>query len=149
MVLVRADKNTRMVVTTFDFSDLNAYLLMVVGLARPEERHLLSFRELTRKAREGKPIPVIEVKQLGRPDDDFSILPHTAELSRAVEIFGSGMHRILIAKEGTQEIGGVLSQSRLLRFFWEHGRNFPAIDTLYPLNLLDLRIGSRAIVSIK
>lgn len=149
MVLVRAHKSTRKVTTTFDYSDLNAYLLMVVGLARPEEKHLTSFKELMRQAREGKPTPVIEVKQVGRPAEDFIVLPHTAELSKAVEIFGSGLHRILIAKEGTSEVGGVLSQSRLVRFFWEHGRHFPAIDSLYPLNLLDLQIGSRAIVSIK
>ena len=148
MVLIRSEKTTRKVVATFDYGDLNAYLLVVVGLARPEEKHLPSFKELTRKAREGKPIPVIDVKQLGRYDE-IVMLPHTAELSRAVEMFGSGLHRILVAKEGTQEIGGVLTQSSLVKFFWENGRSFPAIDTLYPLNLLDLQIGSRAIVSIK
>jgi hypothetical protein len=88
------------------------------------------------------------VKDLGKKNL-YTILPGSAGLPQAVEILGSGVHRIAVVKEGTDEVIGVLSQLRLVKFFWENGRNFPAIDQLYPQQLKDLKVGSSQVIAIK
>ena len=148
VVLIRPDPQSRRAIGTFDYSDLNAYLLLVVGLARPDVAHLQSFNELAKKGREGKMIPVKDIKDFGRREP-VVVLPNTSYLSHAVEMFGSGVHRILIAEEGSQDIVGILTQLRLVRFFWENGRDFQPIDKLFPGTLMDLRVGSKAVRSIK
>lgn len=147
VVLIRENKDSHAAIGTFDYSDLNAYLLLVVGLARPDNSES-SFNDLAQKGREGKPVPLRDVKDLGKKEPLIT-LPHTANLTKAVEIFGSGIHRIIIVKEHSQEVIGVLSQLRLVGFFWMNGRNFPAVDYLYPQTLRELSIGSQAVVSIK
>lgn len=148
MVLVRDSMDTRVAYNTFDYSDLNAYLLLVVGLGHPDEGHVDSFNELVKKGRQGKPIRLEDIKELGRREA-FITLPHTSKLTHAVEIFGSGVHRIIIQKEGTHEVVGVLTQLRLVRFFWENGRDFPAIHDMFPSTLKDLGFGARPAKSIK
>lgn len=121
---------------------------MVVGLARPDEDHLSSFDELARKGRSGKPVPLRDLSEIGRREEVVR-LPHTANLPHAVEMFASGVHRIIVVKEGSQDVVGVLSQLRLVRFFWEYGRHFPAIEPLFARSLQELSVGSKAVKSIK
>ena len=151
MVLIRHDKRTRAVFSTFDYSDLNAYLLVIVGLVQPlaDDENGFAVSEVARKGRERKDIPLREIQGIGRREPIVT-LPHTETLKKAVEILGSGVHRILITRGNSNEVGGVLTQLRLVRFFWENARNFPEIDKLYPSSLVDLhQVGSRRIVSIK
>jgi hypothetical protein len=112
----------------------------VVGLVQPDE--------LAKKGREGNPVPVKHVKDLGKKNA-FTTLPESAPLATAVEIFGSGVHRMAIVKDGTNEVVGVLSQLRLVEFFWENGRSFPTIDQLYSQQLKDLSIGSSQVIAVK
>ena len=121
---------------------------MVIGVAQPDEDHIRDFRELVRKARAGATIPLKDVKNLGKKEP-LTFLPHTANLMKAVETFGKGVHRIVIVKEGTSQVVGILSQSRLVRFLWENGRSFPSIDQLYAQYLRDLKVGSNDVISIK
>ena len=100
------------------------------------------------KARSGTAIPLEDVKDLSRKEPLVK-LPQTANLLKAVETFGGGIHRIVVVDEGTENVTGVLSQTRLVRFLWENGRAFPSIEELYHKNLRDLAIGSRDVVSIK
>lgn len=148
VVLIRGHNESRKAIGTFDYSDLNAYLLLVIGLAKPNENHISSFNELARRGRTGKAVPLRDISDIGRREA-FITLPHTANLTHAVEIFGSGVHRIIIVQEGTQDVVGILSQLRLVRFFWENGRNFLAIEPLFPQALRDLNIGSHHVRSIK
>lgn len=131
---------------TFDYSDLNAYLLVVVGLASPEQNSQL--QALADRAREGKPIKLREIDILGKKDAPV-ILNQSDDLSKAMEHFGSGVHRILVQKDGTNEVVGILSQLRLVRFLWENGTSFPSIDQLYPMVLKDLSIGAPSTIAIK
>ncbi|KAF1812721.1 hypothetical protein P152DRAFT_347625 [Eremomyces bilateralis CBS 781.70] len=149
VVLLRENPNSRTAVGTFDYSDLNAYLLLVVGLAKPDEAHISSFRELARRGREGKPIPLKDVKDLGRADP-LVTLSESAPLANAVELFGSGVHRIIVVKNGEQnkEVVGILTQLRLVRFFWENGKHFPMVAGLYSLTLRELNVGSKEVVAI-
>lgn len=149
MVLLRENADTRHATGTFDYSDLNAYLLLVVGLAHPDEQDIASFDELAKKGREGKPIPLKDVKSVGGKKEPLITLADTADLTKAIEVFGSGIHRVLVAKEGTTDVIGVLTQLRLVKFFWENRQSFPAVDQLYPQLIRDLNIGSKTVLAIK
>ncbi|KAF9892738.1 cell separation during budding [Aspergillus nanangensis] len=148
VLLIRETPQHKSAVGTFDYSDLNAYLLLAAGLTQPDEHTLASYEELARKAREGITIPLNDVKDLGRKEP-MTTLPASASVMAAVETFGGGVHRILVVNEHNgQEVLGIFSQLRLVKFLWENGRSFPVVDQLYPQALHDLRIGSREVISI-
>merc|ERR1712137_127510 len=148
VVLLREDANSRHAVGTFDYGDLNAYLLLVVGLAHPEEGDIASFDELAKKGREGKPIPLKDVKDVGGKKEPLITLDEMTDLSKAIEVFGSGVHRVLVAEEGTSNVKGILTQLRLVKFFWENRSSFPAVNELYPQLIKDLSLGSKTVLAI-
>lgn len=148
VLLVRASKNDHSAVATFDYRDLTQYLLFATGQLQPDDEHLAVFEKLAKKAHQGQKIPLRDAKSLGNKEP-FMTLPHTADLTAAVETFGGGVHRIVILKEGTNHAIGILSQLRLVKFLWENGRAFPIIDQLYPREVKDLGIGSQGLISIK
>lgn len=148
VVLLRENANSSIAIGTFDYSDLNAYLLLVVGLAHPDEADVASFDELAKKGREGKAIPLKDVKDLGKKEPLIS-LPTSADLTKAMEVFGSGVHRVLVVKEGTTDVVGILTQLRLVQFFWENRQSFPVVDQLYPSLIKDLNLGSHSVIAIK
>ncbi|KAL1863955.1 hypothetical protein VTK73DRAFT_6295 [Phialemonium thermophilum] len=146
VVLIRENPSDKSAVSTFDFNDLNAYLLAVVGLAQPDEGQRELYSALAKKAQEHEPISMREVQPLFRKEELIT-LPVDSTLDRAMEIFGSGIHRVLISNEAG-DVVGVLSQLRLVEFFWNEGVHFPAIDRLYGSLLRDLHIGSQQIIAI-
>ena len=133
---------------TFDFNDLNAYLQVVVGLARPEESQVQAYNQLAEKTKNQLPVPLREVTTLAKKSL-LVTLSESDDISKAIEIFGSGVHRILICKAGSTNVIGILSQLKLVKFLWDNGNQFPAIDQLYPLILRDLGIGTLETISIK
>ena len=148
VLLVRASKHEKSAVATFDYRDLTQYLLFATGQLFPDDEHLVVFQNLARKAQQGQKIPLRDAKSLGTKEP-FITLPHTADLTAAVETFGGGVHRIIILKEGTNHALGILSQVRLVKFLWENGRSFPIIDQLYPFEIKELGIGSQQLISVK
>lgn len=151
VLLLRDTKSTAPVVGTFDYNALNAYLLTAVGIAQPSEENVEKFAQLARQTGGGKSIPLRDVRHIGRKDP-ITFLPESANLAKAIETFGQGVHRVLIAREGINgnvEVTGLLSQTRLTRFLWENGRNFPIIEQLYSQYLRDLKIGSNTPIAIK
>ncbi|KAK0882441.1 cell separation during budding [Friedmanniomyces endolithicus] len=144
VVLIRESRKTRTAIGTFGYSELNAYLLLVLGLSQPDELA----EELAKRARSGETIPLGDVNDHLGPREQPAFLPHTAELSRAMEVLGGGVHRVVITKEGTSETVGVLSQLRLVRFFWENHQNFTATERLYPMSLKELGLGAQHMVAI-
>ncbi|KAF2470356.1 uncharacterized protein BDR25DRAFT_34242 [Lindgomyces ingoldianus] len=147
VVLLRENPGSRTATGTFDYGDLNAYLLLVVGLAHPTESDVASFDELAKKGREGKPIPLKDIKDLGKKEPLIT-LPSTADLTKAMEVFGSGVHRILVVEESSTNVVGILTQLKLVQFFWENRQSFPAVDQLYPLLIKDVNIGSHSVYAI-
>lgn len=151
MLLLTDAKSPAPVVGTFDYNALNAYLLTAVGIAQPGDDHIEKFAKLAQLASQGKPIPLRDIRDIGRRDP-VTFLPESANLTKAIETFGKGVHRVLVAREvaeGRIEVTGLLSQTRLMRFLWENGRNSPVIDQLYSQYLRDLKIGSNSPISIK
>jgi hypothetical protein len=147
VLLIRDGQNSP-VIGTFDYRDLNAYLLIVVGLAQPDEDHIQDFAQLAQKAREGKSIPLRHIQDWGKKEPLF-FLPGNSDLIKAIETFGRGLHRIVVVDEATGKVTGLLSQSRLIRFLFENGRHFPVLEQLYSQMLRDLKIGSNSVISIK
>ncbi|BAE56983.1 gamma subunit of 5'-AMP-activated protein kinase [Aspergillus flavus] len=148
VLLIRETPEHKTAVGTFDYSDLNAYLLLAAGLTQPDENTRASYDQLARKAKEGIKIPLKDVKDLGRKEP-LTTLPASASVMAAVETFGGGVHRVVVVDERKQnEVVGIFSQFRLVKFLWENGRSFPVIDQLYPQALRDLRIGSRDVICI-
>ncbi|KAM5444915.1 cell separation during budding [Microsporum ferrugineum] len=147
-LLIRESPGSSTAVGTFGYADLNAYLLLVVGLIQPShEEQAASLRELARRAREGEKIPLKDVKGLGM-QEPLTTLPESTNLMTAVETFGGGVHRIIVVKEGTTEVIGVFTQWKLVKFLWENGRSFPVVEQLYPQHLRELRLGSHCVISI-
>lgn len=134
-------------VSFFDFNDLNAYLVAVVGLAKPDEEHVQLYDSIAKRAQEREAIPMREIQPICRHEQLVSLSPEEF-LPGAIEVFGSGVHRILVTTQEGETIG-VLSQLKLLEFFWNEGVNFPIIDRLYPALLKELQIGSQQIIAIK
>jgi hypothetical protein len=146
-VLIRENPSEKAVVSTFDPNDLNAYLLVVVGLAKPDEEHASIYTEIAEKAQAQAPISLREIQVLCRKEE-LVTLSAESTLDKAMQVFGSGIHRILVANQAS-EVVGVISQLRLVEFFWNEGINFPAIDRLYGAVLRDLQIGTQQIIAIK
>ena len=120
---------------TFDYSDLTAFLFMVVGVIDPSHFSSgsgASFQDLVKKAREGDhTIPVKLVGDIG-VKDPFITLPESDMLSRAVEIMASGVHRVAITRSSTtKDVVGVISQRDVMKFFWENVRSFVDLEPLY------------------
>jgi CBS domain-containing protein len=144
VVLIRESHLTKKPVGTFDYSDLNAYLLLVLGLSQPDEEA----SKIAERARRGEVIPVSDVlDHLGVREPPVS-LSHTADLYQAMVALGSGNHRVVINKEGTTEVVGILSQLRLVRFFWENHDNFAAMEKLYSMSLKELELGAKEVIAI-
>jgi CBS domain-containing protein len=148
VVLLRESPGTRVAVGTFDYSDLNAYLLLGIGLKQPEEHQVSRIKELARKGREGKLIPVKDVKDLG-PKEPLLCVSRKEPLPKVVEIFGSGIHRVVVVEEDSNEVVGVLTQLRLVQFFWENCRHFARIEPLFSKTIRELEIGSHSVFAIK
>ncbi|KAJ0295687.1 hypothetical protein COL5a_011862 [Colletotrichum fioriniae] len=146
VVLIREDASSQTAVSTFDYNDLNTYLLVVVGLARPDEEQVPLYDEIVNKAQTGARIALRDIQPLCRKESLIT-LPFDETLERAIEVFGSGIHRVLVTNPSGDVIG-ILTQLKVIEFFWNEGINFPAIDRLYPVLLRDLGIGTQQIVSV-
>lgn len=149
MVLVRQDKSTRQAVGAFGYDDLNAYLLLVTNLAYPPTAEPAQLRRVLDRATKNEPTPLSDIQYLFGRKEPPVFLEHTDTLTKAVEIFGGGVHRIIIRKQGTSEVVGILTQLRLVRFFWENMASFRSVFQLHNASLKELDIGSHNVISIK
>lgn len=148
VILLRENPNDSTVCGTFDYNDLNAYLLVVVGLAHPDQGQRQDFDFIVKRAKENTKIPLRDIEKLGKKEPLIELF-ESDDLSKAMEHFGSGIHRILVFKDGSTEVVGILSQLKLVKFLWDNGASFPSIDQLYPLVLKDLQVGVPSAVAIK
>lgn len=144
VVLVRESRRTKTALATFGYDDLMAYLLLVLGMSQPDEQAA----RIAERAGRGETLALKEVTDHLGWKQEPAYLPHTADLMQAVEKLGGGQHRIVVCKEGTTEAIGVLSQLRMVRFFWQHHRNFAAMEKLYSCSLGELGLGAKAVVAI-
>lgn len=119
---------------TFDYNDLNSYLLLVLNKIQ------VSNRSVQQDCQNGKPVPVGEIVKL-TPKNPFYKLPESENLSTVMSILGSGVHRVAITDNEMTRIKGVLSQRRLIKYLWDNARTFQNLEYLFNLSLQDLKIG--------
>lgn len=147
-MLVRNSPSDKLAVSTFDYNDLNAYLLIVIGMANPDPEHVATCQSIAQRAQDRVAIPVRDVLLICHKEP-LAVLSYDDDLVRVIEVFGSGARRVVVTSPGGTEVVGVLSQLHLIQFFWNEAVNFPQIDRLYSANLRDLRLGSNEIIAIK
>ena len=117
-------------------------------MASPDEDQIGTYTEIAKKAREGTVIPLKDIMGISRKAP-LVTLSEVEDLSRAIEIFAGGVHRILVVQHGTDNVVGILSQWTVVKFLWENASSFPIIDQLYPMILRDLNIGTHQAIAIK
>lgn len=136
---------------TFDYTDLNAYLLLVLNKIRIENLKNMDYNpkqdvpKLIKKAQVGEQVPVSFVIRLTNKNP-FIKLTETDTLSSVVEILGTGVHRVAIINEN--KLSGILSQRRLVKFLWDNARRFPSMEPLLSSSISTLHIGSQNPISI-
>jgi hypothetical protein len=126
---------------------LNAYILIVVGRAHPSDDLIALYNDLVKKAQSQTRIPLRDIQPICRKES-LVFLQGDEDLAGAIEVFGSGIHRVLVTNHANQVVG-ILSQLKLIEFFWNEGVNFRVIDELYPKLMRDLGIGSHHIMAVK
>lgn len=62
VVLIRETSSQNTAVSTFDHNDLNAYLLVVVGLAHPPEESVTLYDTIVKKAQAHERIPLRDIQ---------------------------------------------------------------------------------------
>ncbi|CCF55908.1 hypothetical protein KAFR_0A04730 [Kazachstania africana CBS 2517] len=117
-------------VSSFDYNDLNSYLLLALN-----KIEIPNFKELE------NPIKVGELIKL-TPKNPFYKLSELENLSNVINILGSGVHRIAITNKEMTQITGILSQRRLVKYLWDNARSFKDLEPLFNSSLKDLNIGS-------
>ncbi|CAL9738374.1 protein Sds23p [Monosporozyma servazzii] len=119
---------------TFDYNDLNSYLLLVLNKIK------FNNEKLNKDCQNGESIPVGELTKY-TPKDPFYKLSELENLSNVINILGSGVHRIAITDPDMTQIKGILSQRRLIKYLWDNARQFPDLEPLLNMSLKKLRIG--------
>jgi CBS domain-containing protein len=148
VILIRESSSTRKAIGQFDYDDLNAYLLLVTGLARPQDSDFDQVDKIVSRARTNQPVELGHVKSLLGRKETPAFCDASATLARAVEIFGGGCHRIIVRAPGSEDVVGILSQLRLVRFLWENRASFQPVEQLHNRSLKELDLGSHKVISI-
>ncbi|CDK26592.1 unnamed protein product [Kuraishia capsulata CBS 1993] len=136
---------------TFDYTDLNSYLLLVLNKLKAEKISAIDYEPksdiplIIMRAQKGESVPVSFVIKLTNKNP-FIKLNETDTLSTVVEIMGNGVHRVAITNNN--KITGILSQRRLIKYLWENARRFPSLEPVLNSSLQTLNIGSNSVVSI-
>ncbi|KAK5778778.1 hypothetical protein RI543_003701 [Arxiozyma heterogenica] len=119
---------------TFDYNDLNSYLLLVLNKIQ------VNNQKVTEECQNGKPVPVGEIVKL-TPKNPFYKLSETETLLTVMKILGSGVHRVAICNPEMTFVKGILSQRRLIKYLWDNSENFTSLETLFNYSLQDLQVG--------
>ena len=119
---------------TFDYNDLNSYLLLVLNKIQ------VNNQKVTEDCQNGKPVPVGEIVKL-TPKNPFYKLPETETLITVMKILGSGVHRVAICNPEMTFVKGILSQRRLIKYLWDNAKKFASLESLFNYSLQDLQVG--------
>ncbi|KAI1826605.1 hypothetical protein F4861DRAFT_536916 [Xylaria intraflava] len=147
VVLIRENAKSTKPVSTFDYSDLNAYILVVVGLGQPPDDLVELYHDIAKRAQARDSIPLRDIQPICRKETLVTLSGDDESLVKAIEVFGSGIHRLLVTNF-RGEVVGILSQLKLMEFFWNEGINFRVIDELYPKLMKELGVGSQQMIAV-
>ncbi|KAL5627399.1 hypothetical protein BROUX41_003552 [Berkeleyomyces rouxiae] len=145
-VLIRETETSESATSTFDYNDLNAYLLVIVGIAKPDDETRSTYAEIATKAHKGQALSLRDIQPVCRKES-LVALPHNEKLDKAIEVLGSGIHRLLVTDDNGHVVG-ILDQLKIVAFFWKEGINFPAIDNMYSSSIQDVGIAAKTVLSV-
>lgn len=146
---------------TFDYSDLNTYLLLIMNkvdyselnveeIGEPtntlQEKHEI-ITQAVNKAKKGEEVPVEFIIKL-HPKNPFIKFAENDTLFSVMETLGNGVHRVAITNEESTKITGILSQRRLIKYMWDNARRFPLLEFYLSSTIQDLKIGSSKPITI-
>jgi CBS domain-containing protein len=136
---------------TFDYSDLNVYLLLIMNKIslkdlNVEEKNLNSIQALINKGKTGGEVPVEIIIKLN-PKNPFIKFQEEDNLGQVMETLGNGVHRVAIIDD-SMNITGILSQRRMIKYLWENARRFNSLEYLFNSTLAELKIGSSNPITI-
>ncbi|KAJ2161123.1 cell separation during budding [Coemansia sp. RSA 552] len=132
------DSQSHSYVGMFDLHDLAAYILAkrtTSAAAGPMRERSLSqcsgssplMRRATSHQVEDKGGSVVsEISDLSRLDPFYSVVPETT-VAQAAMVFAKGAHRVAVM-ESERTIRGILSQARVVRYFFERSNEGGATD---------------------
>ncbi|CAG8520789.1 13245_t:CDS:10 [Gigaspora rosea] len=140
------DASTKSYSGMFDWADVMTYLLIVLKkkdaskqLEKTDAELSAEFNDLVKLASHCQPVPVKLASDLSKKNPFYSVLPETS-LLQVVELFGSGTHRVAVV-DANGIIKGILTQSRVVNYFYQNVTKFPPIEQLFPKTLNELDIG--------
>ncbi|ORX75020.1 hypothetical protein DL89DRAFT_203183, partial [Linderina pennispora] len=110
------DRASKSYIGMFDLHDLASYLLA----KRPQGRQGLA-REVGQQG-----VEVSRLTDMSHMNPFYSVLPETT-VAQIVGVFASGTHRVAVM-QSEREIRGILSQTRVVRYFFEHCAGPQATD---------------------
>ncbi|XBW34697.1 hypothetical protein QEN19_000264 [Hanseniaspora menglaensis] len=129
---------------TFDYNDLNAYMLLSLNKIKINNKDNNSIQKfISKNASTGKPVKVGDIIKFV-PKTPFLKINEQESLSKILQILGNGVHRVAITDDalGTDmKIKGILSQRRLLKYLWDNAFQFENFEELSKFHLKDLKIG--------
>ncbi|EGV66491.1 hypothetical protein CANTEDRAFT_112206 [Yamadazyma tenuis ATCC 10573] len=136
---------------TFDYSDLNTYILMIMNKIRYQDLTVGGagsdtditaevFDSYVEKGKKGEEVPVTFIIAL-HPKNPFVKINENDSLVSVMEILGNGVHRVALVNN-IGHIVGILSQRRLIRFIWDNARRFSNLEYYFNQSIEDLKIGS-------
>ena len=142
---------------TFDYSDLNTYLLLImdkiplqelIADASADRAYVEYVQQQIKRAKRGEEVDVDFIIKLN-PKNSFVKFKDTDVLYHVMEALGNGVHRVAITDSHTDAIVGILLQRRLIKFMWENARRFPLLDFLLNSTLQDLGVGLLTPITIQ
>lgn len=138
---------------TFDYSDLNTYMLMIMNKIKADDLNLEdtditreTFDEYVEKAKRGEDVPVDFIIKL-HAKNPFIKINVNEHLISVMEVLGNGVHRVAIV-DNSGYIVGILSQRRLIKFIWENARRFSNLEEYFNQSIDELKIGSSEPITI-
>ncbi|CEI95756.1 hypothetical protein RMCBS344292_09934 [Rhizopus microsporus] len=116
----------------FDYGDVIAYILLVLQ-PRDKEKEGYSIQDIMNKALKGEKVSV------GLVSD--------STLSTAIEIFALGTRRVCVVKPDGG-IQGILSQSTVIQYLYEHTKQFPELGECMNKTIHQLNLGKEPVISV-
>ncbi|KAJ2850589.1 cell separation during budding [Coemansia brasiliensis] len=154
------DSKSHSYVGMFDVHDLAAYILArrgsVGGRTRSVSQSSDTGSPLARQAMEhldggrrgSRSDAVSRISDLSHLNPFYSVVPETT-VAQVAQVFAKGAHRVAVM-ESERAIRGILSQARVVRFFFEHSDDATsgAEKLLLDASLESLRLVTRDVVTV-
>ncbi|BFZ56368.1 cell separation during budding [Savitreella phatthalungensis] len=140
---IRSSPDDARLVRTFDYSDLCAFLMMILDVDRdyPED-----FQDTIRAARAGTAVPVYKISDLGFKDA-FTTVQQTEQLGLVAKMLGTGLARVGVV-DAQDNVIGVVSARVLLTFIFDNLSSFDSLRKLHANTVQDLNLDTAEPVSI-